>query len=84
MTAPTCESATQTPVSLRMPAAVLALTVSSGLSAIAACGRDGQIAEVGARLRMLLVVIIQGKGCGVSEGGPVPRPSVVGGVPVVF
>jgi hypothetical protein len=34
MTAPVCESATETPVRSRMPAAALALAVSSGLSAI--------------------------------------------------
>jgi len=34
MTAPMCESATETLVRPRMPAAVLALAVSSGLSAI--------------------------------------------------
>jgi len=34
MTAPMCESATETPIRSRMPAAVLALTVFSGQSAI--------------------------------------------------
>ena len=34
MTVPMCESAAETPVRSRMPAAALALAVSSGLSAI--------------------------------------------------
>lgn len=37
------------------------LRLSCQWMAVKFCGRDGQIAEAGARLRMLLVVIIQGR-----------------------